>query len=65
MDKMKAAIEWEKSWLRGSSRFPTLSANLGEHTCCFYVFAPIAAKESNSDIPFLIASTASPSPRMK
>jgi hypothetical protein len=42
-----------------------LPANLEEHTSCLYAFAPIPSTESNSDIPFPIASIAAPSPRTK
>ena len=53
------------SGIRHSPRFPTLPANLGEHTCCLYAFSPIPSTESNSDIPFLIASISAPSPQTK
>src|ERR1035438_3022682 len=43
------------------SRFPTLPANLEEHTCCLYAFVPIPSEESNSDIAFPINSIAAPS----
>jgi hypothetical protein len=45
-------------------RCPMLPANFGGHTCCPYAFAPIPAAESNSDIPFRIASIPAPSPQM-
>ena len=51
--------------LNASRRFPTLPANLGARTCCLYAFAPILSTESNSDIPFLIASIAAPSHQTK
>jgi len=54
-----------KSRLRHSPRFPTLPANLGEHTCCLCAFSPIPSTESNSDIPSLIASISAPSPQTK
>lgn len=62
---MSRQLKWFASRLRISRRFPMPPANLGGHTCCPYVFAPIPSTEWNSCTLSRLTSIAAPSRQTK